>query len=96
MKHSEIPVIKNPQDNPCTYVLSIDPAGAKPWFMILVAITPNGVHYVIDEFPDPSYGAWADMEKGNNGDAEACQPNGYGIKDYAEVIRKMTQGLGKM
>ena len=56
MKHSEIPVIKNPQDNPCTYVLSIDPAGAKPWFMILVAIAPNDIHYVIDEFPDPSYG----------------------------------------
>lgn len=94
MKHSEIPVIKNPKDNPCTYVLSIDPAGAKPWFMILVAITANGVHYVIDEYPDPSYGAWADMEKGSQGrPGEACQPNGYGIADYAEVIREMTKGL---
>ena len=94
MKHSEIPVIKNPKDNPCIYVLSIDPAGAKPWFMILVAITANGVHYVIDEYPDPSYGAWADMEKGTQGrPGEACQPNGYGIADYAEVIRQMTKGL---
>jgi hypothetical protein len=94
MKHSEIPVIKNPQDNPCTYVLSIDPAGAKPWFMILVAIASNDIHYVIDEFPDPSYGAWADLEKGNHGIAgEACQPNGYGIKDYAEIIKEMTKGL---
>lgn len=94
MKHSEIPIIKNPKDNPCTYVLSIDPAGAKPWYMILVGISANGTHYVIDEYPDPSYGAWADMEKGTQGrPGEACQPNGYGIADYAEVIREMTKGL---
>jgi hypothetical protein len=94
MKHSEIPVIKNPKDNPCVYVLSIDCAGSKPWFIQLVAITANGVHYVIDEYPDPSHGAWADMEKGTQGrPGEACQPNGFGIKDYADVIRQMTKGL---
>jgi hypothetical protein len=94
MKHSEIPVIKNPKDNPCVYVLSIDPAGAKPWFMLLVAITANGVHYIIDEYPSPDFGAWADLEKGSQGrPGEACQPNGFGISDYAEVIREMTKGL---
>ncbi len=94
MKHEDIPVIKNPQDNPCIYVLSIDPAGAKPWFMLLVAVTANGVHYIIDEYPNPEFGAWADMEKGSQGrPGEACQPNGFGISDYAEVIREMTKGL---
>jgi hypothetical protein len=94
MKHSEIPVIKDPKNNPCLYVLSIDPAGAKPWFMLLVAVTANKVHYVINEYPNPEFGAWADMEKGSQGrPGEACQPNGFGISDYAEVIREMTKGL---
>ena len=93
MKHDEIPVIKNPGENPAEYILSIDPAGAKPWYIILVAVTANGVHYVINEWPDPSFGHWADMEKGNQGrPGDAAQPNGYGIGDYAEVIREMIKG----
>ena len=56
--------------------------------MILVAIASNEIHYVIDEFPD-ILGAWADLEKETQGIAgEACQPNGYGIKDYAEIIKR--------
>ena len=63
MKHDDIPVIKDPSKNPAQWILSIEPAGAKPWFIVLVAVTANGVHYVVDEYPDPSHGAWADLEK---------------------------------
>lgn len=95
-RHEEIPIIKDPENNACVYVLSIDPAGAKPWFMILVGITANGCHYVIDEFPSPEYGSWADLEKGEDKPGEAAAPNGYGIRDYAEVIKNMTKGLDNL
>ena len=91
-RHQDIPVIADPANNPCVHILSIDPAGAKPWFMILVAVTANGTHYVIDEFPSPDFGSWADIEKGNDKAGEAAAPNGYGIKDYAEVINQMIKG----
>jgi hypothetical protein len=90
MKHSEIPVIKDPVNHPANWVLSIDPAGNKSWFMVLVAVAANGVHYVVKEWPDPSFGPWADLERGEKGrPGEAAAPNGYGIQDYAEVIREM-------
>lgn len=90
MKHSDLPVLKNPKDHPCNWILSIDPAGNKSWFMILVAVAANGVHYVVDEWPDPSFGVWADLERGERGrPGEAAAPNGYGIQDYAKVIRDM-------
>ena len=93
MKHSEVPVIKDPGNNPAKYILSIDPAGAKPWFILLVAVTSNGIHYVIDEWPNTSFGQWADLEKGNQGrPGEAAQPNGFGISDYVEVINEMIDG----
>jgi hypothetical protein len=93
MKHEDIPILKNPADNPAQWVISLDPGGSKPWFMLLVGITANGVHYVVDEWPDPTFGTWADLEKGTQGrPGEAAQPNGYGISDYAEVIRQMIGG----
>jgi hypothetical protein len=90
MKHEDIPIIKEPDKNPAQWVLSIDPGGSKPFFILLVGITANGVHYVVDEWPDSTFGTWADLEKGTQGrPGEAALPNGYGIADYAEVIRQM-------
>lgn len=94
MKHSEIPVIKDPDKNPCSWILAIDPAGSKSWFMLLVAVDVYGVHYVVKEWPDPSFGEWADLERGDKGrPGEASLPNGYGIADYADVIREMLKGI---
>ena len=90
MKHSELPVLKDPANHPANWVLSIDPAGNKSWFMVLVAVAANGTHYVVDEWPDPSFGPWADLERGDKGrPGDAAAPNGYGIQDYAEVIREI-------
>ena len=90
MKHENIPVIKDPKKHPANWVLSIDPAGNKSWFMILVAVAANGIHYVVDEWPDPSFGPWADLERGERGrPGDAAAPNGYGIQDYAKVIKEM-------
>ena len=71
--------------------LSIDPAGAKPWTMVLFGIDPHGVAWAVKEFPDfDTYGGWIDMTKGDKvSPGEAAQPNGFGLRDYAEVIRRM-------
>jgi hypothetical protein len=90
MKHDNIPVIQDPEKHPSVKVLSIDPAGNKSWFMLLIQISANGTHYVTKEWPGPEIGEWADLERGANGrPGDAALPNGYGIKDYAEVIREM-------
>ena len=95
VKHDDLPVLKDAGDNPAVWILSIDPAGNKSWFMVLLAVTANGTHYVVDEWPDPRHGPWADLERGEKGrPGDAAMPNGYGIKDYADVIRKMTKGKG--
>lgn len=95
-RHDEIPIIQDPANNPCNWILSVDPAGSKSWFMLLVGVAPNGVHYVVKEWPDPSYGEWADLERGDKGrPGEASLPNGFGIKDYAGVIRKLLSDISE-
>ena len=92
-KHSEIPILKNPEDNPATWVLSIDPAGAKPWTMVLFGIDAHQVAWAVAEFPDfDGFGPWMDLSKERGRPGEAAQPNGYGIEDYALEIRRMEDG----
>ena len=90
LKHEDIPVISDPEKHPSVRILSIDPAGNKSWFMLLIEVSANGTHYVTKEWPDPEIGEWADLERGERGrPGEGAKPNGFGIKDYAEVIREM-------
>ena len=96
LAHKEIPVIADRENNPCTWILSIDPAGAKSWFMALVAVTANGTHYVVKEWPDPSIGEWADLDRGDKPGGvfgDGAKANGYGISEYADVIREMLDGI---
>jgi len=65
----------------------IDPSGSKPWAMIWAAVGANGSIYVYKEWPDESYGPWA--EPGNTAEGKkgpAQKPNGFGINDYQEQI----------
>ena len=91
---SDVPVLTDPKQNPATWILSIDPAGAKPWTMVLFGIDAHGVAWAVSEFPDfDTFGPWMDMSKGDKGrPGEAAQPNGYGILDYVEVIRRLEKG----
>ena len=94
MKHEDIPVIKDKKHNPCNYILSIDPAGSKSWFMLLVAVDVFGVHYVLKEWPGVDVGEWADLDRGEKGvPGDASKPNGNGIGDYAKIIRGMLKGI---
>lgn len=92
-KASDIPITNDKANNPATWVLAIDPAGSKSWFMLLVGVASNGVHYVVKEWPDPEIGPWCDLEKGPKAFGDGASPNGFGIEQYAEVIKKMTEGL---
>ena len=79
-----------PDLSEANWVLSIDPAGAKPWSMVLFAIDPHGVAWAVKEFPDfDTWGGWIDLTKEKVSGGEAAQPNGYGLRDYAEEIHRM-------
>jgi hypothetical protein len=76
-----------------TRYMVIDPAGSKPWFMCWIAVDATETWYVYREWPGVEYGDWA-MERGGKWVAgEACrQKLGYGVKDYAELIRTLEEG----
>ena len=79
-----------PKLDEANWVMSIDPAGAKPWSMVLLAIDPHGVAWAVKEFPDfDTWGGWIDLTKEKVSGGEAAQPNGYGLRDYAEEIHRM-------
>ena len=79
-----------PNFDEANWVMSIDPAGAKPWSMVLFAIDPHGVAWAVREFPDfDTWGGWIDLTKEKISAGEAAQPNGYGLRDYAEEIHRM-------
>lgn len=85
IKADDLPDFKD-----CNFVLSIDPAGAKPWTMVLFAVDPHGVAWAVKEFPDfNTWGGWIDLTKEKLTGGEAAQPNGYGLRDYVEEIRRM-------
>lgn len=92
VKHSELPFVKDPA-YPVTRYLIVDPAGRKPWTMIWCAVDVSGTHYIYREWPDISYGEWAEIGKNDRGRAGPGQkPVGYGINDYKELILDLEQG----
>lgn len=93
-RHDEIPIIKDPEKNPASWYLSIDPAGARPWSIVLIGQDAHGVSWVVDEFPNvEEFGAWVDFTRGDKGKpGDGQQALGYGIGDYAEQIFKMEAG----
>lgn len=93
IKHEEIPFIKD-KNAEATHYMVIDPSGAKPWFMTWMSVTPLNEIYVWAEYPDYSYGDWADCSKGTKGrPGDACKPNGYGFIDYKDRIDEIEDGI---
>jgi len=76
-----------------TRYMVVDPAGNKPWFIIWAAVDIAGKVYVYKEWPDSSFGNWAEPAETPEGKAGAAQkPLGYGINDYVEVFKEAEQG----
>lgn len=92
VKHEEIPFIKD-KSQAVTHYMCIDPSGAKPYFMVWVGVTAMDEVYVWAEYPDVSYGDWADMSKGTKGRfGDGAKPNGFGYQDYKDVIDEIEEG----
>jgi len=93
VKHDEIPFIKDKKSD-VTHYMVIDPSGAKPWFISWFGVTALNEVYLWAEFPDYSYGDWADMSKGTKGrSGDAAKPNGYGFMDYRDRIEEIEDGI---
>lgn len=86
MKHADMMSIVR-DDKAVTRYMGIDPAPNKRWFIIWMAIDRAGTWYVYREWPDKSYGDWAEMGANNKSRyAEASKPDGKGIRDYVELF----------
>lgn len=76
-----------------TLYMGIDPAPNKRWYMIWVAVASDGTWYIYREWPDISYGPWAEIgQNGRSRFAEASKPDGKGIGDYVRLIRELEEG----
>lgn len=74
----------------CTLYMVVDPAGSKPWFITWIGVDATDTWYVYREWPGILYGKWAEEKNGKWAAGEACRQRlGYGVRDYAEVIREL-------
>jgi hypothetical protein len=98
MKHEDMMKIVRERDvntgiDLCTKYQGLDPAPNKRWFVIWVAVAPDGTWYVYREWPDKSYGDWAEMGANNRSRyGEASKPDGKGIKDYVSLFDEDEKG----
>lgn len=73
-----------------TFYQVIDPAGKKPWFMIWAAVSMDNTIYVYRDWPDIGYGPWGEpSERPDGSPGPAMKPNGFGIYDYVDEIKKL-------
>jgi hypothetical protein len=70
----------------------IDPAGAKNWFMLWIAVDATGTFYVYREYPGVDVGDWAEMKNGKWMPGDGSKGQGFGIKDYVDIITQMEEG----
>jgi hypothetical protein len=92
--NTAVNVIK-PEDIPTkdvTRYCVIDPAGSKNWFITWIAVDSTGTFYVYREWPGVDVGDWAEWRNGKWMPGEGAQGQGYGIKDYVELIKDMEAG----
>ena len=89
----KMPWQEDPDDRKSyTRYMVVDPAGNKPWFIIWAAIDAANKVFIYREWPDESYGMWAEPAETPEGKpGQAQKPLGYGIDDYVEVMQEVEQ-----
>jgi len=89
----KLPWQEDPEDRKSyTRYMVVDPAGNKPWFIIWAAIDAANRVFIYREWPDESYGMWAEPSETPEGKpGQAQKPLGYGIDDYVEVMQEVEQ-----
>jgi hypothetical protein len=98
LKESEVSELLSKEKDLSRYHF-VDPASGRNWFMIWVAVIPDGTHYVYREWPDyETYGEWAladsRLADGRLGPAQLSL--GWGIQRYIDEIlalEKLPQSL---
>ena len=96
IEHKYIPFVRSPQENPVTRYHIIDPAGGRNWCMIWLAIDRYNNWWVYREWPDISYGNWAEpwvnaaqMPIGKRGRAQELSFGGaMSYESYSNLIRE--------
>lgn len=90
----KLPWQDDPEDRKnYTRYMVVDPAGNKPWFVIWAAIDAFNRIYIYKEWPDESFGMWAEPAETPEGKAgQAQKPLGYGLDDYVDVFKEAEQG----
>jgi len=78
---------KIPKTNITRYHV-IDPAGSKNWFMCWIAMDETGTMWVYREWPGVDVGDWAEWRGGKWMPGEGAKGQGYGIRDYVELIEQ--------
>ena len=92
MKHEDMMAIVR-DNNRVTRYVSIDPAPTKRWFVTWIAVDEEGTWYVYREWPDKTYGDWAETGQNNKSRlGEASKPDGKGIRDYVELFGELENG----
>jgi hypothetical protein len=88
MSELELDVCHERSANGFTRYMIVDPSGRKPWFALWIAVDPLGAHYVYREWPDESFGVWAEPGEGPLGKPGPGQrPLGWGISEYVECFK---------
>lgn len=67
----------------------IDPAGSKNWFIAWIAVDAAGTYWVYREWPGVDVGDWAEWRNGKWMPGDGARGQGYGIKDYIDLMRQM-------
>lgn len=70
----------------------IDPAGSKNWFMCWIAVDESGTFWVYREWPGVDVGDWAEWKSGKWMPGPGAKGQGYGIRDYIELIQNLEDG----
>jgi hypothetical protein len=81
---------KIPKTNITRYHI-IDPAGSKNWFMCWIAVDETGTFWVYREWPGVDVGDWAEWRNGKWMPGEGAKGQGYGIRDYIELIENVEE-----
>jgi phage terminase large subunit-like protein len=92
VKHETLPWITK-KDYKVSRYMVLDPAGRKNWFMLWVAVDSADTIWVYREWPDESFGDWAEPGNDTKGRAgPGSKGLGFGIKDYRRLIEECEGG----
>lgn len=95
VRHEDIPFIRNPEQNPVSQYMVLDPAGRKKWFMTWIAVDPSDTWWVYREWPDVGIGDWAEWRAGKWLEGPGARRDGVveGVTQYVDLIMQQERDM---